>query len=122
MDDRRKFMRLDVAMSAEMELVSLKNLLAPVKILDVSREGMRIFSERLDVASKKEIGVRVNLSSRDFPITAIAQVRWVHPREDGCEIGLEMNREAMSASDRDDLLQYAYRLWRGSGHRLPLSA
>jgi c-di-GMP-binding flagellar brake protein YcgR len=110
MEERRKHIRLKAFLAGEIQPEKETGLPSRMQLVDFSRQGLKIFTPQVDFPKTGLVKLRVYPADSKVPISLCGAIRWVQPKQEGCEIGAEIAE--MDSDDKNKILDYAYNLWK----------
>lgn len=109
-EDRRKYMRFNVPLKAEIDLRSQVGAFKEGLTWDFSREGLRLMIKGAELLSEADISLNVFVPSLDKAIPIKAKVVWNKIKGEDWEIGLKL--DDIKNEDKAAILDYVYDKWR----------
>ena len=109
--ERRKFIRFKVLSETEFKIRDDKKdtpLLA--KVIDFSREGLRLFISESDFLKDNLLTLRVYLPNRPSPIIIQAEVRLMRLIDTCWQLGMKIRE--INPEEKEEILNYAYNIWK----------
>jgi hypothetical protein len=106
--ERRRFKRFDTNFSITLNNDELNTLGEIVLSKNLSREGLKVkTTQAVDMGAIVDIHIMIPDDNK--PVLAAGRVVWVHPSEQGYELGVKFLM--MDPSDKFRVLDYAYNRW-----------
>ncbi len=109
-DERRRFIRFSIVLKAIIEIEVNGEAPSQAKILEFSRDGLRLFIPKGNLFDNQLVKLRVYMPNRALPILLKGAVKWMKPKDDGWELGAKI--EHVNNEDKSEILDYAYKLWK----------
>ena len=109
-DERRRFMRFSITLQAVIEVEVNGKDPSQAKILEFSREGLRLFIPKDNLFDKQSLKLKVYLPHRVLPVLLGGFVKWMKQKDDGWELGVKI--EHVNTEEKSEILDYAYKLWK----------
>ncbi|RLJ02973.1 MAG: hypothetical protein DRP08_04080 [Candidatus Aenigmatarchaeota archaeon] len=112
MEERRRYIRFNVPLRAEIVLNADIECVARGEVVDFSRQGVRVkfYLPKGSLLREKILLLKIYLPNRSLPIEVEAETRWFHVSQESWELGLKIRK--IDATDKAEILEYAYKLWR----------
>lgn len=110
MVEKRKFIRFKLLLKGEFPLIVEGKFSPRLLLTDFSRGGLRILIPQTDFLKKDLVTLKIYLPNRTPPISIHGGIKWMGPKEDYWEVGININK--MNPIDKSEILDYAYKIWR----------
>ncbi|HEC69300.1 MAG TPA: PilZ domain-containing protein [Candidatus Omnitrophica bacterium] len=110
MEERRKFIRFDIPLKAEVVIKANIDSLQEGVTKDFSREGLRLILHNFSLGEEADIKLKIYIPGRKEPVEVKGQVAWSRANDANWEVGIkikEIDKEAKS-----EILDYVYKAWR----------
>jgi len=109
MSERRKFIRFKLLLKGEFQL-EVKKGTSSAKIIDFSREGLRLLITQVSFLSNTSVSLNVYLPDKHTPISIQGKIKWIRSVENYMEMGIKI--ENISPIGKSEILDHAYKRWR----------
>jgi hypothetical protein len=109
--ERRKFLRFEAKLIAEVKIKANVELNEKGLINDFSREGLKLVLSRLNFKPNSLISLNIYLPQRQVPILALGEV--IHTRFNAkkeWEIGVRLKE--IDKAEKGEILAHVYEQWR----------
>jgi len=106
--ERRRFKRFDTNFTIKLSSDELNTLGEMVLSKNLSREGLKVKTTQL-VEMGAIVDIQITIPDDNKPVLAAGRVVWLHPLEQGYELGIKFLM--MDPSDKFRVLDYAYNRW-----------
>lgn len=111
MEEKRKFIRLQVLLKGEFLLQEERKTSSQMQLRDFSRDGLRLLVPQADLLKMSLVTLKVYLPNKTLPVSVQGKIKWMRPVEDCWEIGMKL--EDIDSVDKNEILDYAYKIWKG---------
>ncbi len=108
--EKRKFMRFDLRLEGEFLPAKDTSSSLDMQMIDFSRAGLRLAIPKDNFPESRLLSLKLRLPTRYHPIFIQGGVKWVRPAGNDYELGLKI--EEINPVDKNEILNYAYNLWR----------
>ncbi len=110
MDEKRKFLRFDTAFNIEFKPSdNAEGKYRPGLLKSFSREGLSFLSQDFNIASQKDLELRIKLPVKDIIISCSGEVMWKKTVENQIMVGMRLND--IAAAEKGEILEYVYEKW-----------
>jgi hypothetical protein len=109
-DERRKFIRFNVPLKAEVNLETRVDVLKEGLTWDFSREGLRLILKDVDIVNGTRVQLKIFVPSKNKPVAAKARVVWTKSGSAQWEIGMVL--EDITPQDKTVVLDHVYEEWK----------
>jgi hypothetical protein len=110
MSEKRKYMRFKLSLKGKLALEGGMQLSPQIQMVDFSRDGLRITFPQTSFLKSNMIKLEFYLPNRELPIVIEGKTRWM--RSDGPNWDMGMRMEKIDAAEKNEILDYAYRVWK----------
>ena len=111
MEERRRFKRFNISLKSVLTFSDDDSSGLNAEVRDFSREGVRVqIPQSLTCDAETPVKIQAYLPGEHLPIIFGAKTKWIRCNNNVCEIGCHL--EAITAQDRNQILDYAYNRWR----------
>ncbi|MBP7215784.1 MAG: PilZ domain-containing protein [Candidatus Omnitrophica bacterium] len=109
-NERRRFLRFSITLKAIIELEVNGESPSQARILEFSREGLRLFIPKVNLFDKQSLKLRIYMPGATLPVLLKGSVKWMKQKEEGWELGAKI--EDVNSEAKSEILEYAYKLWK----------
>lgn len=108
--ERRRFIRFKVPLDMEVSGQGTGSFLLTGRSIDFSRQGVRLSLPFNFFSSRQSLQFKISLPESRHTFCFKGRACWSLKQQNCCQVGVKI--EEMAPEDKNDLLEYAYNLWR----------
>lgn len=110
MQDKRKYIRFEVPLRAELIIKSTVEFLEKGVTKDFSREGLKLILHNCNLTTGSEVDAKLHVPKHREAVPVKGEIVWIKPEEENWEIGIRIKH--INKEIKTEILDEAYKIWR----------